>query len=467
MQIERFYLSCLSHASYILSSHGEAVVIDPQRDVQIYLDHLAEHDLTLRYIIETHLHADFVSGHLELARATGATIVVGERARATYEHQAVRNGDVLTVGTMSLAVIETPGHTPEGITIAATDSETPNEPAALFTGDTLFAGDVGRPDLLGEVGITTEELGGMLYDSLHSKLLLYPDDTKVYPAHGAGSSCGKALRSVEFSTIGDEKRTNYALQPMTREEFVRTISEGQSTAPGYFLQDAMINRKGAPAVDEVIGAARPLGAEEIELMRDRGAIVLDTRAPEEFSTAFVPGSINIGLDGQFATWVGTLLPIDGEIVVIAPAGREEESILRCARVGYDGVRGWLEGGIDAWKKSGRPVDSFGRVDAKELATQLRSEQAPLVLDVRKDGERQTKSIPGTQYITLGALESRIGEIDPAGRPIVVHCAGGYRSAMAASILKKHGFEDVTDLRGGISAWEREGLEVEIPAVETV
>lgn len=465
MQIERFYLNCLSHASYLLSSGEEAVVIDPQRDVQIYLDHLAEKGLTLRYIIETHLHADFVSGHLELAQATGAGIVVGRRAGATYPHQAVADGDELQVGTMTLKIIETPGHTPEGITIAVTDSETPEEPAALFTGDTLFAGDVGRPDLLGEVGITREELGGMLYDSLHKKLLLFPDATRVYPAHGAGSSCGKALRSVEFSTIGDEKLTNYALQPMSREEFVRTISEGQTEAPGYFLEDAMINRHGAPAIEQVISAARALSVEELIALRDSDAVLLDTRSPEDFALGFIPDSINIGLDGQFATWVGTLLPMNRTIVVIAPEGREEESITRCARVGYDRIGGWLEGGFAAWKQSGNEVDTFGRYDAKELDAMMRSENPPLVLDVRKPGERQTKRIAGAEFISLNALESRLGELDASGRKVVVHCAGGYRSAMAASILKKHGIADVDDLRGGIGAWEKEGLPVETEVQE--
>jgi rhodanese-related sulfurtransferase/glyoxylase-like metal-dependent hydrolase (beta-lactamase superfamily II) len=467
MQIERFYLSCLSHASYILSSQGEAVVIDPQRDVEIYLDHLSRYNLTLRYIIETHLHADFVSGHLELAGATGAEIVVGARARATYPHHPVSDGDILQVGSISLSIIETPGHTPEGITIAASDSQTPDEPVALFTGDTLFAGDVGRPDLLGEVGVTKEELGGMLYDSLHSKLLRYPDMTRVYPAHGAGSSCGKSLRNVEFSTIGAEKMTNYALQPMTREEFIAAITEGQPEAPGYFLQDATINRQGAPAIDDVLKRTRPIGVDDLAELAADGVILLDTRAPEEFSREFIPGSINIGLDGQFATWVGTLLPMNVRIAVIAPEGREQESMLRCARVGYDSVVGWLEGGIDAWKRSGRALESFGRVDAGELASMLDSARPPLVLDVRKDGERQIGHIPGSEYITLSALESRLGEIDPDGRPIVVHCAGGYRSAMAASILMKHGFTNVSDLRGGIGAWERAGLAVETGAEASV
>ena len=456
MNIERFYLSCLSHASYIISSEGEAAVIDPQRDVDIYLDYLERHGLTLRYVVETHLHADFVSGHLELARRTGAEIVISHRAGARFPHHSAREGGELRLGSALLRIIETPGHTPEGITIAVTDSHTPDEPAVLFTGDTLFAGDVGRPDLLGAVGITKEDLAGALYESLHTKILTFPDETRIYPAHGAGSSCGKALRSVEFSTIGAEKLSNYALKPMSREEFISTITEGQPEAPGYFLADAAINRAGASELAVVIGGARGLDVEELtRAMAPEGTVLLDTRDPETFSRGFIPGSINIGLDGQFATWVGTLLPMGVRLVIVAEPGREEEAVMRCARVGYDHIVGYLAGGFEAWRASGLPVEHFSRLDPPELRSLMEGEDAPLVIDVRRDAERAGASIPGTRFVTLSALESHVDELRADGRPIVVQCAGGYRSAMAASILMKHGVADVSDLRGGMAAWQKD------------
>lgn len=460
MTIERFYLACLSHASYVIASNGEAAVVDPQRDVEIYLDYLRSNDLTLKYVIETHLHADFVSGHLELAKRTGAAVVISHRAGAKFHHRPVAEGDELKLGSVRLRILETPGHTPEGITIAASDGATPDEPVALFTGDTLFAGDVGRPDLLGAVGITKEELGGQLYDSLREKIMTFPDETRIYPAHGAGSSCGKALRDVEFTTLGAEKLTNYALQSITREEFIRSVTEGQPEAPSYFLSDAMINRSGAPSLDEISNKMRKLAPADIELEKAWGALLLDTRSPEEFARGFIPGSINIGLDGQFATWVGTLLPIYEPIVIVADPDRLEESVLRCARVGYDNIVGYLEGGFEAWAKSGEKVESFDRVEPVELEKIMKREDHPLVIDVRRDGERSSRWIPGTEFVTLSALENYTSSIKADGRPVIVHCAGGYRSAMAASILKRAGIDDVRDLRGGLAGWEKAGLPVE-------
>jgi glyoxylase-like metal-dependent hydrolase (beta-lactamase superfamily II)/rhodanese-related sulfurtransferase len=460
MTIERFYLACLSHASYLIVSEGEAAVIDPQRDVEEYVDYLDHNGLRLRYVIETHLHADFVSGHLELARRTGAEIVMGARAGAAFPHRAVVDGDELSLGTARLRIIETPGHTPEGITVAVSDTVAPKEPVALFTGDTLFAGDVGRPDLLGAVGITKEELGGMLYDSLHEKIMPFPDETRVYPAHGAGSSCGKSLRSVEFSTIGAEKLTNYALQPMSREEFIRTITEGQPEAPVYFVKDAGINRRGAPDLAGIVAAVRALTVEEMIREVGQGAILLDTRDPEDFSRGFVPGAINIGLDGQFAGWVGTLLPLDAPLVIVAEPGHEEESVTRCARIGHDNVIGYLAGGFDAWAETGREIDSFGRMDPDELNERLQGETPPTVIDVRRDGERRTSRIPGTMFLTLSGLDGHVRDIPDGAGPVIVQCAGGYRSSIAASILKKHGIADVIDLRGGIAAWQKAGLPVE-------
>lgn len=463
MTIERFYLACLSHASYIVESDGEAAVIDPQRDVQIYLDFLEARGLTLKYVIETHLHADFVSGHLELADRTGAEVVIGQHANAKFPHHAAREGEELKLGSVLMRIIETPGHTPESITIAATDSKTPDAPIMLFTGDTLFAGDVGRPDLLDSVGITKEDLGAMLYDSLREKIMTLPDDTRIYPAHGAGSSCGKALRDVEFSTLGAEKLGNYALQPMTREEFVRVVTEGQPEAPAYFISDAGINRKGAPALEDVMGRARALTPDELKAELGWGAVLLDTRNPDAFAAGYVPGSVNIGLDGQFATWVGTLLPIHEPLVIVAEPGREEESLMRCARVGYDNIVGYLAGGFETWRAAGLPTESFGRIAPRDLNALMATDSRPIVIDVRRDAERAAKHIPGAEFITLSRLEDYASSIAADGRPVVVHCAGGYRSAMAASILKRAGVAGVRDMQGGLAAWESEGLPMEYAA----
>ncbi|MBS1913520.1 MAG: MBL fold metallo-hydrolase [Bacteroidetes bacterium] len=460
MTIERFYLACLSHASYIVSSGSEAAVIDPQRDVTIYLDYLQVHGLTLKYVVETHLHADFVSGHLELAHLTGAEVVMGSRAGATFTHLAVHDGDILPLGTASLSMLETPGHTPEGITIAATDAATPDEPIALFTGDTLFAGDVGRPDLLGGFGVTKEELGGMLYDSLHEKILTMPDETRVYPAHGAGSSCGKALRDVEFTTLGAERLTNYALQPMSRDEFIRAVTEGQPEAPAYFASDAMINRAGAPALGNVMDRVRPLDPAEFRSEMGWGAVLLDTRGTDDFAAGHIPGAYNIGLDGQFATWVGTLLPIHEPLVIVADHGREAESVMRCARVGYDNIVGFLAGGMEAWSASGGEVQTFDRIRPADLAAEMASNHPPIVIDVRREAEREAKHIPGTTFVTLSQLENFVTSIVADGRPVVVHCAAGYRSAMAVSILQHGGVASVRDLAGGLAAWESAGQPVD-------
>ncbi len=459
MVIERFYLSCLSHASYIIASEGQAAVVDPQRDVEIYINFLDMSGLSLKYVIETHLHADFVSGHLELARRTGAQVIMGHRADAAFEHISAVDGDTFGLGDVTLKVIETPGHTPESITIEAVDASTPDAPIALFTGDTLFAGDVGRPDLLDSVGITKEELASALYDSLHLKVLTYPDETRIYPAHGAGSACGKSLRDVDYSTIGAERLANYALKPMTREEFIEVVTHGQPEAPSYFVRDARINRAGAPELAEVIGGARPLSIAELVDAMEHGVKVLDTRSPEEFAAGFVPGSINIGLDGQFATWVGTLLSLDDRIAIVAPVGKEEESATRCARIGLDNVVGYLEGGFETWRDAKLGTDSFARLDPAGLEALMHAPDAPVVIDVRKDAERGERQIPGTRYITLSRLAASLDEVGPKDRPVVVHCAGGYRSAMAASILKRNGFGDVRDLRGGFAAWQSAGLPV--------
>ena len=463
MLLERFYVSCLSHASFIIADRegGEAAVIDPRRDVAEYEAYLEKHNLRLKYVLETHLHADFVSGHRELAEKTGASIVFGEKANFYREHIAVRDGDELKLGeSLLIKVLETPGHTPESVCYLLEDQKRPGEAGTLFSGDTLFVGDVGRPDLLG-AKMPAETLGRMLFNSLEKKIKTLPDETRVYPSHGAGSSCGKSLGAEEYTTIAREKESNYAMRLDNLEEFLREVTVDQPEAPMYFGKDAALNRQGADLLESVTARLKPMTATEVEEAYQSGAILLDTRDSEDVARSGIPGALHISLDGQFASWVGALIELNTPLVLIANEESEYEAALRCARIGQDNIVGYLEGGIQAWAESGRPVTNYKRLSPEEFQakTESRSEKkktseangakAPLVLDVRKDAEWNQGFIPGSVHITLSQLDRRASEL-LRDREILVYCAGGYRSGIAVSILKGQGFQDVKDLRGGYS-----------------
>ncbi len=446
MYFEQFYLGCLAHASYMLGSDGIAAVVDPQRDVGIYLDEAAKNALTIRYVIETHLHADFVSGHGELAAVTGAQVYLGARAGAKFPHVPVRDGDELAFGQCRLRFLETPGHTLESISILVTDLEKSGEPFAVLTGDTLFIGDVGRPDLSGD--LTPQQLAGMLFDSLHTKLLKLPDHVAVYPAHGAGSLCGKQMSTERSSTIGKQKATNYALRPTDRDEFIRLLTSELPERPGYFAQDVEINRSGAAPL-AALPPLPPLRPAEVADRQKAGAIVLDTRPAIEFGPAHIPGSINVGLTGQFASWAAIVLGLDKQIVIVAEDPEQAaESRMRLARVGIEGVQGFLDGGIVAWILAGLPVAQAPQISVEELHELT---PRPQILDVRRPAEWQSGHIAGAIHIPLDKLESRLATLDRT-KPIAVHCKSGYRSSIASSLLGRAGFEQVMNVTGGFDAW---------------
>jgi hydroxyacylglutathione hydrolase len=456
MILEQFYLNCLAHASYLIGDEETktAAVVDPQRDVQRYLEAAQSHGLQIRYVFLSHLHADFIAGHLELRDLTGAKIYLGARAQAEYEFTPMNDGDVLEFGKVRLMALETPGHTSESISILVYDREKDERnPCAVLTGDTLFIGDVGRPDLRASLGWKPEDLARLLYGSLHAKLLGLPDNTLVYPAHGAGSLCGRNISRDTVSTIGDQRRSNYALQPMSEEEFVKMITADQPEAPAYFTYDAVLNTKERPTLQNTLERVlKPLTLEAVLKMKEAGAQVMDVRDPDEFSKAHLAGSINIGLGGQYATWAGTLLSRDKPIVLIANPGREPEAAMRLGRIGFDHIAGYLQDGVQALEARPELMRGTERLAPAELATDLASPAVPLILDVRAPKESLTKRIAGSVNIPLNHLEERLQEL-PHQRKIVVHCAGGYRSSIAVSILQKHQFENLAELAGGMAAWE--------------
>jgi hydroxyacylglutathione hydrolase len=463
MILEQYYLGCLAHASYLVGDQesGVAAVVDPQRDINQYLADAQRLGLSIRHVYLTHFHADFLAGHLELRDRVGATIHLGARASAEYEFEADGDGDVLELGPeVRLETLETPGHSPESISILVFDRHRDGAgPHAVLTGDTLFIGDVGRPDLRASLGWSADELASLLYDSLHEKLMKLPDETLVYPTHGAGSLCGKNLSTDTVSTIGVQRAYNYALAPMSKEQFTRIVTAEQPDAPPYFSYDAVLNARERPTLDDALQRElRPLELDQVLELRERGAQLLDTRDGAEFEGAHLAGSINIGLGGSYATWCGTILDRDRPVVIICPAGGEQESSLRLGRIGFDIVAGHLADGMEALRDRQDLVGRVERITAATLAEQLESDHAPLVLDVRNEGEWSANRIPGSVNIPVGTLTEHIDEI-PRDRPVVVHCAGGYRSAIAASLLLRAGFENVADLVGGISAWESTQLPV--------
>lgn len=462
MILKQYYLGCLAHASYLLGDEasGTAIVVDPQRDVGLYVADAERLGLRIRHVFLTHFHADFIAGHLELRDRCGATIYLGSRAEAEYAFVRMADGDTLEFPGMRLEVRETPGHTIESISILVFDlAKDAEKPYAVLTGDTLFIGDVGRPDLRASLGWTANDLGAHLYDSLRDKLLPLPDETLVYPAHGAGSLCGKKLSSDTVSTLGEQRRMNYALQPMAKEEFIRLVTADQPDAPEYFTFDAILNTRERGTLDSNLERVlKPVALEEVIRLGDASEQLLDVRDAAEFAKGHLAGSINIGLGGQYATWAGTLLDRVRPIVIIAEPGREQEAALRLGRIGLDHVRGYLDGGMAALAERPDLVWPTERVSAAMVAEELAGDDAPMVLDIRNPGEWNAGHIPGSVNIPLNHMQARISEI-PRGRRIAVHCAGGYRSSIAASILHQHGITNLIEMAGGLAAWEAAKLPV--------
>ncbi|MGA2945718.1 MAG: rhodanese-like domain-containing protein [Candidatus Sulfotelmatobacter sp.] len=455
MHFEQFYLGCLAHASYMLASEGEAVVVDPQRDVEIYLKAAEANGVSIRHIFESHLHADFVSGHRELAARTGAKIYIGAQAEAAFPHVAVRDGFHLQVGRISITALETAGHTPESICLVITDQEKSAEPWAVLTGDTLFLGDVGRPDLSRRY--SPVQLAGMLYDSLHNKILKLAENVLVYPAHGAGSLCGRNMRAERFSTIGTERLTNYALQIRSREEFVEQLTSNLPARPEYFLQDAEINRTGAAALSE-LPALSSIEPAELKTLLAEGGIALDVRPGEQYAAGHVPGSINIALSGQFASWAGALLGLAARPVLIAESQEAvSEARMRLARIGLEDARGYLKGGVEAWIEAGLPLSTLPQISVEALREKLGGGGLQ-VLDVRREPEWAAGHIEGAGWWPLDNFKVAPPEID-RDVPIAVHCKGGYRSMIACSLLERAGFRNVTNMVGGFDAWQQAGLPV--------
>jgi len=460
--LKQFYLPCLAHASYVIGDEGTgtAAVVDPQRDTDQYIAFASEHGLKIKHVFLTHLHADFVAGHLELRDRAGAKIYLGAAAKAAYAFTPLRDGDIVEFGRVRLKILETPGHTPESISIVVYDLDSADtQPHAVLTGDTLFIGDVGRPDLRAALGWSAAELGGMLFDSLHTKLLALPDHSLVYPAHGAGSLCGKALSKETVSTLGEQRRSNYALQPMSKQAFIGVVTADQPEAPAYFTYDAVLNSEERPTLDQTLERVNPMTLEGVLALQAIGAQILDTRDPGEFAAAHLAGSINIGLSGQYATWAGTVLDRDHPIVIITDPGRENESTTRLGRIGFDHVVGYLQGGLHSLKSRPDLTVTTERLSAPFAAELLSSSDPPLLVDVRGPGERGQKYIGGSLGIPLTHLVENLHKL-PKNRPLVVYCAGGYRSSIAASLLQRGGFDRVSEIAGGIVGWEAAKLPVQ-------
>jgi rhodanese-related sulfurtransferase/glyoxylase-like metal-dependent hydrolase (beta-lactamase superfamily II) len=460
--LKQYYLGCLAHASYLIADKAShtAIVVDPQRDIQQYLDDAEKLGVQIRHVFLTHFHADFLAGHLELRDECGADIRLGSQAKAEYKFVPMKDGDTFDLPGLRLQVLETPGHTIESISILVFDlARSADTPYAVLTGDTLFIGDVGRPDLRASLGWSAQQLSEHLYDSLHHKLLALPDETLVYPAHGAGSLCGKHLSSDTVSTLGEQRRFNYALQPMSKDEFTRIVTADQPDAPAYFTYDAILNTRERPTLDTTLDQAlNPVDLDEVLTLGNGGAQILDVRDAAEYAKGHLAGSINIGLGGQYATWAGTILDTTRPIVIIAEPGREQEAALRLGRIGFDHIKSYLRNGMEALVKRHDLVLATERVSAPMLAEELASSNPPLIVDIRSPREWSTSHLANSLNIPLSQLQQRIDEL-PRDRRIAVHCAGGYRSSMAASILNQYGITNLAELAGGIAAWEAAKLPV--------
>jgi glyoxylase-like metal-dependent hydrolase (beta-lactamase superfamily II)/rhodanese-related sulfurtransferase len=457
MYIEQLYTNCLAEAAYYIESNGEVAIIDPLRDPAPYIQKAKERNATIKYVFETHFHADFISGHIDLARLTGSTIVYGPLAETDYKVHSAKDNETFMLGNVKIKTLHTPGHTPESTCYLLLD-ETGKE-HAVFTGDTLFVGDVGRPDLL-DGKMSKEQLAGMMYDSLQ-KLKALPDEVILYPAHGPGSACGKNIGKETWSTIGEQKAKNYALLITDKNEFIDKVTEGLATAPAYFFEDARINKQGYDSYESLLKKnIKPLSVSDVKKLSNEGCILLDTRIPDEFEKGFIKGSLNIGLNGTFAVWVGTLVNINQKLVVIAEKGKEEESITRLARVGFENVVGYLEGGVEAWKNANESLDVIASLTAEKFK-EIHGE-ALNVIDVRKPGEVENNgSMVNASHIELAKLENGLTSLDK-DKTYAIYCAGGYRSMIASSILRKQGFNKLFNIYGGFAAIEKAGIKVTKP-----
>lgn len=454
MYFAQYYLDCLSLASYMVADEetGQAIVIDPRRDVSEFVEDARERGFTIVGVINTHFHADFLAGHLEMAKATGAWIGYGQRAEAEYPIHRFVDGERVSLGSVTLQIMETPGHTPESISILVYEKADDEVPYGVLTGDALFIGDVGRPDLLASVGVTAEELGRELYESIQRKIMALPDATRVFPAHGAGSACGKNLSTERRSTIGEQRMTNYACQPMDEEEFLALVTAGQPAAPQYFVYDAILNRKDRDVLDESRGA-QALSVQDTRDRRAEGAVVVDARDPQVFAAGHLSGAVNVPADGRFAEAVGSVLSSDQEVVVVAPEGLEEETVIRLARIGFDRVSGYLAASGSSLELMEDEVAPSSRLTAVQLEQALQRDTAPVLVDVRNIGELESNGlIDGAVHIPLAELSRRLDEV-PRDRPVVMYCAGGYRSSVAASLVRAAGHPDASDLVGGFAAWQ--------------
>ncbi len=461
MKVEQIYTGCLAHAAYYIVSNGEAAIFDPLREVQPYIDRAEKDNAKVKYVFETHFHADFVSGHLDLMKKTGASIVFGPTAKPAYDAIIATDGQIFKVGDCQVKAIHTPGHTMESTTYLLIDEE--GKEHGIITGDTLFIGDVGRPDLAQHViaDLTEEKLAGHLYDSLRNKIMPLSDDLIVYPNHGAGSACGKMMSKETTDTLGHQKQVNYALNPnMTKDEFIKALLTGLTTPPGYFPQNVLMNIQGYESLDTIMEKGkRALSVDEFEAAaNETHALILDTRDAAVFAKGFIPNSVNIGIDGSFAQWVGEMIPdVKQEILLVTDEGREDECIIRLSRVGYDHTIGYLKGGFAAWDKSGKETDTVHRISAQEFEKQV-NEQKPLVIDVRKKSEYDSEHLVDAINIPLNQINQHLSEI-PKDKPFVLHCAGGYRSMIAASILKQRGWDLLADVEGGFAKIKETGLKV--------
>lgn len=463
MNVKQLYTNCLAQGAYYISNNGEAAIIDPLRETAPYLDLLKQNNDTLKYIFETHFHADFVSGHVDLAKETGAEIVFGPNAQTSYKSYIAKDNEIFKIGKLTLRVLHTPGHTLESTSYLLLDEQ--QKPLCVFTGDTLFIGDVGRPDLAVKSQLTQEDLAGMLYDSLREKIMTLPDDVIVYPAHGAGSACGKNMSKETFDTLGNQKRLNYALGDISKADFIKELTTGILPAPSYFAKNAALNKSGYDNFNEVLKkGSRALPVTEFETtVQSHKPVILDVRKPQEFADGHIPGSLYIGLDGQFAPWVGTvILDIKTPIVIIAPKGREEEAVIRLSRVGYDNCIGYLEGGFENWKQAGKQVTQIKSIPAGEFIPAYTA--GCHTLDVRKPGEFESAHLKQADSKPLDFIYDWADTLDTS-QPYMIHCAGGYRSMIAASILKSKGFHNITDVQGGYGAISK--LENVQPEIETV